>query len=90
MTPGLRRFAWSSFLVTEASLVAAATAYVGLGTREFWLVTAAAAVAIIAYAVTATVTREPMRGEEHSGIEGWDWFQGNQTAVQCPEVGSHD
>jgi len=48
MLPSLRRFAACSFFVTEAGLVAAASAYVGFATREFWLVLASAVAAAIA------------------------------------------
>lgn len=74
MPPGLRRFAWASFLVTEAGLVAAASAYVGIATREFWLVLAAAVAAAIAYAVTVWRTPAPRLGEATAASQHWYWF----------------
>jgi hypothetical protein len=72
--PGLRRFAWGSFLVVEVGLVLAASAYVGLGTRDFWLVAASAAVAVIAYAVTARRAAPPRLGETAGDPRRWYWF----------------
>jgi hypothetical protein len=69
----LRRFAWWSFLVTEVGLVAAATAYVGIGTREFWLVAAAAGVAVVAYAVAVRLSPMPMPGDASRSRERWYW-----------------
>ena len=74
MPPGLRRFAWWSFFVTEAALVAAASAYVGLGTRDFWLVLAAALLASIAYVVAVRSTPKPKLGEAASAPQRWYWF----------------
>lgn len=74
MPPGLRRFAWWSFFVTELGLVVAATAYVGFGTRDFWLVVATAAVAAVAYVVTVRVTPLPTLGQTTGTPEGWYWF----------------
>ena len=74
MVPGLRRFAWWSFLVVEIGLVLAASAYVGLGTRDFWLVVASAAVATIAYAVTVSRTALPRLGETTGDARRWYWF----------------
>jgi hypothetical protein len=67
MPPVLRRFAWWSFLVTELGLVAAATAYVGFGTRDFWLVVATAAAASIAYVITVRATPLPTRHLDVAG-----------------------
>lgn len=74
MPPALRRVAWGSFLVVEAGLVAASTAYVGLATREFWLVLGAAVVATIAYAVTVRTTPLPTLGDTASTARRWYWF----------------
>ena len=74
MTAGLRRFAWWTFLVTEAGLVAASTAYVGFGTREFWLVAASTVVAVIGFLVTVRTTREPTLGDTSGAAQRWYWF----------------
>ena len=74
MPPGLRRFAWVSFLVVEIGLVLAAAAYVGFGTRDFWLVAASAAVAGIAYALTVRFTPLPRLGEATGDARRWYWF----------------
>jgi hypothetical protein len=74
MPPGVRRFAWWSFYVTEVSLVAAASVYVGLGTREFWLVVAAAAVASVAYSIAVRRTPVPTLGEGSAARQRWYWF----------------
>ncbi len=74
MPTGLRRFAWWSFLVTEGGLVAAATAYVGAGTRDFWLVTGAAVLALVAYAITVLTTRMPKLGDVSRAPDRWYWF----------------
>jgi hypothetical protein len=74
MPPGVRRFAWWSFSVTEVSLVTAASAYVGFGTREFWLVVGAAAVAAVAYAIAVRRTPVPKLGEASAAQERWYWF----------------
>lgn len=74
MPPGLRRFAWWSFLITEAGLVLAATAYVGAGTRDFWLVTGGAVVALVAYVIAVFTTPTPaMRNASHAA-QRWYWF----------------
>lgn len=74
MPSGLRRFAWWSFFVTEAGLVVAASAYVGVATRDFWLVLASAVVASIAYVVTVRVTPAPELGEATAASRRWYWF----------------
>jgi hypothetical protein len=74
MPPDLRRFAWWSFFVTEAGLVAAATAYVGFATRDFWLVLASALLATIAYVVTVRRTPPPTLGEATGAPPRWYWF----------------
>jgi hypothetical protein len=74
MPPGLRRFAWWSFLITEAGLVLAATAYVGAGTREFWFVAAAAVVAVVAYAITVLTSPVPDVGNASRDSRHWYWF----------------
>jgi hypothetical protein len=74
MPPGLRRFAWWSFLVTEAILVAAATAYVGFATRDFWLVLASAVVATIAYVVAVRRTPPPALADASRAPQRWYWF----------------
>jgi len=74
MPTGLRRFAWWSFLVTEAGLVAAATAYVGFATRDFWLVFASAIVAGIAYVIAVRCTPPPALGEASQAPQRWYWF----------------
>lgn len=74
MPPGLRRFAWWSFFVTEAGLAAAASAYVGVGTRDFWLVLASAVVASIAYVATVFGTPAPKLGEATAASQRWYWF----------------
>ncbi len=74
MPSGLRRFAWWSFFVTEAALVAAASAYVGIATRDFWLVLASAGVASIAYIVTVRSTQAPKLGEATAASQRWYWF----------------
>ena len=74
MPRALRRFTWWSFFVTEALLIAAASAYVGLGTRDFWLVVAAAIVASVAYIVTVRRTPAPKLGEAASMPQRWYWF----------------
>jgi hypothetical protein len=70
----LRRFAWWSFFVTEIGLVAAASAYVGVGTRDFWLVAAAAAAAAIAYVVAVRTTPAPTLGDTTRESQRWYWF----------------
>jgi hypothetical protein len=74
MPPALRRFAWWSFFVTQIGLVAAASAYVGVGTRDFWLVMAAAAVASVAYVIAVRTTRPPALGDTASAPQRWYWF----------------
>ncbi len=74
MPPGLRRFAWWSFFVTEAALVAAASAYVGVASRDFWLVLASAVVAAIAYVGTVRGTPAPQLGEATAASQRWYWF----------------
>jgi hypothetical protein len=74
MPAGLRRFAWWSFLVTEALLVAAATAYVGFATRDFWFVVASAVLATIAYVVAVRRILPPALGEASSAPHRWYWF----------------
>ncbi len=74
MPPALRRFAWWSFFLTEALLVAAGSAYVGVGTREFWLMLAAAVVAALAYVVTVRTTPAPRLGEATAASQRWYWF----------------
>ena len=74
MPPALRRFAWWSFFVTEVGLVAAASAYVGVGTRDFWLVVAAALAASIAYVVAVRTTASPTLGETATAPQHWYWF----------------
>jgi hypothetical protein len=74
MPPGLRRFTWWSFLVTEAGLVAAASAYVGFATRDFWLVLTSAVVATIAYVVAVRRTPAPTLGEATGASQRWYWF----------------
>ena len=74
MPPALRRFAWWSFYVTEVSLVAAASAYVGFDTREFWLVVGAAAVASVAYAIAVRRTTMPKLGQVSGAQQRWYWF----------------
>lgn len=74
MPSGLRRFAWWSFLVTEAGLVAAATAYVGFATRDFWLVLVSAVVATMAYVVAVRRTPPPALGEATRASQRWYWF----------------
>jgi hypothetical protein len=74
MPDGLRRFAWWSFFGAEAALVLAATAYVGIGTRDFWLVLAAAAVASIAYVAAVRSTPPPTLGEGAREARHWYWF----------------
>jgi hypothetical protein len=70
----LRRFAWWSFLATEAGLVLAAVAYVGLGTRDFWLVVTSAAIAVLAYAIAVRRAPEPTFGNLGATQERWYWF----------------
>jgi hypothetical protein len=74
MPPALRRFAWSSFAAAEILVVGAATAYVGLGTLEFWLVVASAAIAAVAYALTVRLTPPPKLGETAAAPQRWYWF----------------
>lgn len=74
MPPALRRFTWWSFFVTEALLVAAASAYVELGTRDFWLVVTAAVAASVAYVVAVRRTPVPKLGEAASAPQRWYWF----------------
>ena len=74
MSPALRRFAWWSFFVTEAGLVVAASAYVGVATRDFWLVLASAVVAAIAYVVAVLRTPAPDLGEATAASRRWFWF----------------
>jgi energy-converting hydrogenase Eha subunit C len=74
MPPGLRRFAWWSFFLTEAGLVAAASAYVDVATLEFWLVVVSAVVASIAYVVTVRRTPAPKLGEATAASRRWFWF----------------
>lgn len=74
MPASIRRFAWWAFLGTEAGLVAASTAHVGLGTWPFWLVVAAAVVAVVSFIVTVKTTREPTLGEASAAPQRWYWF----------------
>jgi hypothetical protein len=74
MPPRLRRFAWWSFFVTEAGLVAAASAYVGVATRDFWLVLAGAVVASIGYVVAVRGTPAPDLGDATAASRRWYWF----------------
>jgi len=74
MPTALRRFAWWSFFATEVGLVAAASAYVGFATRDFWLVLASAVVAAIAYVVTVRGTPAPDLGEATTESRRWYWF----------------
>lgn len=74
MSPGLRRFAWWSFFITEAGLVAAASAYVGFATRDFWLVLASGVVASIAYGATVRGTPAPDLGKATAESQRWYWF----------------
>ena len=74
MPPALRRFAWWSFFVTEAGLVVAASAYVGVATRDFWLVVGSAVVASIAYVVALLRTPAPDLGEATAASRRWFWF----------------
>lgn len=74
MLSSVRRFAWWSFFVTEAGLVAAASAYVGVGTSEFWLVVAAAVVASAAYVVAVRRAPEPQLGDTGAAQQRWYWF----------------
>jgi hypothetical protein len=74
MPPAIRRLAWWSFFVVEAGLVAAGSAYVGVGTRDFWLMVAAMAVASIAYVATVRTTSAPTLGETARSPERWYWF----------------
>lgn len=74
MPPALRRFAWWSFFITEALLVLAATAYVGVGTRGFWFVAASAVVASVAYAITVRRTPPPELGQSVTAPQRWYWF----------------
>jgi hypothetical protein len=74
MAPGLRRLAWWSFLITEAGLVAAASAYVGFATREFWLVLASAVVATVAYVVAVRRIPAPTLGDATGAPQRWYWF----------------
>jgi hypothetical protein len=71
--PALRRFAWWSFFVTEAGLVAAGSAYVGVGTPAFWLMLGAAVLASVAYvaAVRATRSVSPADAATALGREHW-------------------
>jgi hypothetical protein len=74
MAAGLRQFAWWSFFVTEMGLVAASSAYVGIGTRDFWLVVGSATVASIAYVFTVRTTRPPTLGDTSRAQQRWYWF----------------
>ena len=74
MPPGLRQFAWWSFFVTEAGLVAAASAYVGVAPRDFWLVLASAVIASIAYVATVRRTPAPKLAEASAASRRWYWF----------------
>ena len=74
MPPALRRFAWWSFFVTEAVLVAAASAYVGLGTLDFWLVMIAAVLASVTYVIVVRRTPVPRLTEATIASERWYWF----------------
>jgi hypothetical protein len=74
MPPGLRRFTWWSFFATEAALVAAATAYVGFATRDFWFVLASAIAATIVYVVAVRRTPAPTLGEATGAPQRWYWF----------------
>ena len=74
MPPGVRRLAWGSFLAIAVGLVAAATAYVGIGTRDFWLVTGAAAVALVAYVITVFTAPMPTLGDASRDSQRWYWF----------------
>lgn len=74
MPASIRRFAWWAFLITEAALVAASTAYVGWGTWQFWSVVAAGVLAVIGFAAIVRTTREPTLGETRAAPERWYWF----------------
>lgn len=73
MIAAVRRFAWWSFLLAEAGLVAAASAYVGFGTREFWLVAGTAGIAVAAYALALRVSPMPGPGDAWRSQERWYW-----------------
>ena len=60
--------------MTEAALVAAASAYVGLGTRDFWLVVTAAVLASLAYVIAVRRTAAPKFTEATSEAQRWYWF----------------
>jgi hypothetical protein len=45
-----------------------------MGTRDFWLVVAAAVVASIAYTVTVRTTPAPTLGQTASAPQRWYWF----------------
>jgi len=74
MPSSLRRFGWWAVVITEVLLVAAATAYVGFGSWQFWLVGASAALGVIGYAVTVWITPESRLGDTGSIGERWYWF----------------
>jgi hypothetical protein len=65
---------WWSFFVTEIGLVAAASAYVGVGTRDFWLVVASAVIASAAYVVAVRTTPPPKLADTASATQRWYWF----------------
>lgn len=74
MPASIRRFAWWAFLIAEGGLVAASTAYVGRGTWQFWLVVAAAVLAVIGFIVTVKTSCEPTLGEASAAQQRWYWF----------------
>jgi hypothetical protein len=61
-------------LITEVGLVAAASAYVGFATRDFWLVLSSALVATIAYVFAVRRTPAPTLGEATGASKRWYWF----------------
>jgi hypothetical protein len=70
---GLRTFAWWSFFVTEAGLVAAGSAYVGVGTGAFWLMALAAGLASVAYVVAVRRTRETTARDASAALARDHW-----------------
>jgi hypothetical protein len=71
--PALRRFAWWSFFVTEAALVAAGSAYVGVGTLAFWLMLGAAVLASAAYVVAVRATRTVSAADAAATLRREHW-----------------
>jgi hypothetical protein len=84
----LRRFAWWSFFVTQAGLVLAGSAYVGVGTPAFWLMLGAAALASVAYVAAVRATRSAKPADAAATLRREYWSEpGPPRRPRPPESG---